>query len=272
MKALVSKPVNLTQIQYNELCERGGGVRGGPARKKTLELLRASGRALNQEAYDQIGDNLRAFPDANPWHICFAVALNWGRFAKFDLAFTEAVIRTLEGWDEAQAKAASTFHYEKGPNAIRESLYGGWLTISKLDLPDSLPEDLASLVRVQSRWLRVILNDRPRFMGGWNATAIFMVALFAHKPMSDAMISPEILLPIGGPITRGLRRLHDGHLLTRPPDPREEDEALDYGQIMLVNGQFAELKQGLQDWSFVDVHSGLYMLGTALPESMSWYP
>lgn len=272
MKALVSKPVNLTQIQFNELCEKGGGVRGGPTRKKTLEVLRASGRALNREAYDQIGDNLRAFPEANPWHICYAVALNWGRFAKFDLVFTEAVIRTLDGWDEAEAKAASTFHYEKGPGAIRESLYGGWLTFSRLDLPDRLPDDLASLVRVQSRWLRVILNDKPRFMGGWNATAIFMVALFANKAMSDSMISPEILLPIGGPITRGLQRLHDGHLLTRPPDPREEDEALDYGQIMLVNGQLAELKQGLDDWSFVDIHSGIYMLGTALPESMGWYP
>lgn len=272
MRAPISKPVNLTQTQFNELCEKGGGVKGGPARKKTLELLRASGRALNREAYDQIGDNLRAFPDANPWHVCYAVALNWGRFAKFDLAFTEAVIRALDGWSEADAKLASGFHYEKGPNAIRESLYGAWITFSQVTLPEDLPTELPALVRAQSRWLRVVLNEKPRFIGGWNATAIFMVALFANKPMSDAMLSPEILLPIGGPITRGLRRLHEGHLLVRPPDPREEDESLDFGQITLVNGQFAELKQGLDDWSFVDVHSGIYMLGTALPESMNWYP
>jgi hypothetical protein len=40
MKALISKPVNDTQQRFNELCVKGGGPSGGPARTKVLELLR----------------------------------------------------------------------------------------------------------------------------------------------------------------------------------------------------------------------------------------
>jgi hypothetical protein len=272
MKALIAKPINNTQIEFNALCEKGGGQKGGPTRKKTLELLRASGRALNIEAHNQITEALDLLPGANPWHVCYAVAMNWGRLARADPTFTEAAVGCLESFNAADVATACKFPFEKGPDAVRDSLHGGWIAFSKLALAGPLPTDLPGMVRAQAKWLRVILTEKPRFVGAWNGTALFMVALFANPKLAATMTEPEVLLPIGGPISAGLNILHQAHLLSRPSEPKEESESLDFGQITLINGQFAEVQRGLDDWSLVDVHSGLYMLGTRLPESKAWYP
>jgi hypothetical protein len=272
MKPLITKPVNLTQEEFNELCTKGGGQGGGPARKRTLELLRASGRALNVAAYREIAEALAAKPGANPWHVCYAVAMSWGRLARPDPTFFEAASNALVDFDPIEVSTACKFPFEKGPTAVRESIHGGWLAFSKNPLRGPLPSDLAGMVRAQAKWLRVILADKPRFVGAWNGTALFMVALFANPSLAQAMTEPEVLLPIGGPITTGLNILHKANLLSQPAQPREEEESLDYGQIMLINGQFAELQRGLDGWGLIEVHSGLYMLGTRLAESRAWYP
>jgi hypothetical protein len=272
MTPIIKAPINNTQDQFNDLCLKGGGVKGGPARKKTLELLRASGCALDMTAYEQIADALRQNPEANPWHVCYAVAMCWGRLARLDPDFVQAAVASLETFDPAAVATACKFPFEKGPNAVRDSLHGGWIAFSKAGLAGPLPTDIPGLVRAQTKWLRVVLSDKPRFVGAWNGTALFMVALFANPTLAESMVEPEVLLPIGGPITAGLNILHQAHLSVRPPEPKEEDESLDFGQIMLINGQFAEIRRGLADWSLVEVHSGIYMLGTRLPESRAWYP
>jgi len=33
MRALISGPTNSTQVEFNRLCQLGGGARGGPARE-----------------------------------------------------------------------------------------------------------------------------------------------------------------------------------------------------------------------------------------------
>jgi hypothetical protein len=264
--------INNTQTEFNELCLKGGGQHGGPTRKKTLELLRASGRSLNIEAYREIADALKQLPAANPWHVCYAVGLTWGRLARPDPAFFAAAVRSLETFDSDAVAVAAKFPMEKGPNAVRESLHGGWIAFSKVDLDGPLPVDMRGTIRAQAKWLRVVLSEKPRFIGAWNGTALFMAALFANPALAATLVDPEVLLPIGGPISAGLNILHRTHLLAQPPEPKEESESLDFGQIQIINGQFAEIRQGLDDWSLIDVHSGLYMLGTRLPESKNWYP
>src|SRR5262245_33295465 len=54
MRALISEPRNDTQAEFNRLCELGGGQRGGPARGKVCELLRASAHELNEFAYGEM--------------------------------------------------------------------------------------------------------------------------------------------------------------------------------------------------------------------------
>src|SRR5690606_38855160 len=90
MKAPISKPVNDAQRAFNALCENGGGARGGPARSKVLDLLWEAGKGLNRRATREMREQFAAFPDANPWHVCFAVALSWGHLAELDLDFTQA--------------------------------------------------------------------------------------------------------------------------------------------------------------------------------------
>lgn len=92
MKAQIANPVNDTQAEFNRLCELGGGFRGGPAPSRVKELLRASGKALNQIAYSEMAAHLAALPSANPWHVCFAVGLAWGHLAKLELEFTKAAV------------------------------------------------------------------------------------------------------------------------------------------------------------------------------------
>lgn len=135
MKALISKPVNDLQRQFNELCEKGGGVKGGPVRGKTQELLKFYGQTLNQGASEEIQEHLAAFPDANPWHVCFALGLCWGHLAKVDLTFTEAAIGALDHINDDDLKTAGNFHLERGPEPIINSLKGGNALFQKVVLP-----------------------------------------------------------------------------------------------------------------------------------------
>ena len=273
MKAPIGAPLNHTQRRFNELCELGGGPRGGPARGKVLELLSESGRVLNQFAYRQTGQHLGAFPDANPWHVCFAVALCWGHLAKLELAFTAAVVGALADWNSDDLKMAQAFHQERGPKPIEQSLIGANALFSKVTLPAQLPETLKQLERAQERWLSPVLNPttRPPYIGAWNATAMFMVALFAKPDLAATQLSPPPMLPPGGPIHAGLALLRRCGIVSRPPAGSTlDDAAFEPGALYENNGLLAELCGQRKDWCLIDVHSGIYMLGTRHSGSDGW--
>ncbi|RME18884.1 MAG: hypothetical protein D6801_00195 [Alphaproteobacteria bacterium] len=273
MKAPITKPVNDAQRAFNELCEKGGGVRGGPARGKVLALLKETGQSLNKLAMSEMADQLAAFPEANPWHVCFAVGLSWGHLARLDLEFTEAVCNVLSDWNTADLKKAASFHMERGPTPIEQSLKGAYNLFGRVTLPATLPDSLEKLGRAQERWLSPILNpkDRPPYIGAWNATAMFMTALFAQPSLAASQKSPPPMLPPGGPIFAGLSLLHRAGILSRPPAGSDLDDAsFEPGALYENNGLFAELCNQLSDWCLIDVHSGVYMLGTRHPHSGSW--
>lgn len=273
MKAPIAKPVNDAQIEFNLLCEKGGGVKGGPARGKVLELLRSSGKKLNGLATREAHDHLAALPDANPWHVCFAIGLSWGHLAQIDTEFTAAVCRVLASWNAKDLAKAQSFHLERGAEPIRQSLTGAHVLFGKVKLPIALPTTLDQLQRAQERWLSPILNkaERPPYIGSWNATAMFMAALFAQPALAETHTSPPPMLPPGGPIFDGLVLLHKAGIISRGPAGSElDDESFEPGAIYENNGLFAELCKQLADWSLIDVHSGVYMLGTRHPLSGTW--
>jgi hypothetical protein len=272
MKALIAEPVNSTQREFNKLCELGGGQGGGPARGKVLELLRASGQRLNAMAFRQVGEQMSAFPEANPWHVCFAIGLCWGHLAWMDVDFTKAVIGVLSNWNDADLSAARKFHMERGPEPIEQSLRGGYMLFDKVLLPGKLPDTLERLWRAQERWLTPVLSPtRPKYIGSWNATAMFMIALFAQPALARTQREPKPLLPPGGPIFEGLKLLHRARLLSRAPSGGPlDDQAFEPGVLYENNELFSELHRGRNDWGLIDVHSGVYMLGTRHPHSDNW--
>lgn|GEM_PF-1169225 len=273
MKALISKPVNDLQRQFNELCEKGGGVKGGPVRGKTLELLKFYGQTLNQGASEEIQEHLAAFPDANPWHVCFALGLCWGHLAKVDLTFTEAAIGALEHVNDDDLKTAGGFHLERGPEPIINSLKGGHALFQKVVLPPSLPDTLDRMDRAQQRWLAPVVHptDRPAYIGSWNATAMFMTALFSNPTLAATQMEPKPVLPPGGPIFIGLSILHDAGLVTTAPDTAGIDgNSFEPGVLYTNNALLQSLLAGCTGWSLTDVHSGVYLLGTRHHESDNW--
>jgi hypothetical protein len=273
MKALIAKPVNDTQRVFNELCLKGGGVGGGPARSKVLELLRESGQNLNKLAYKEAADQFEAFPDANPWHVCFAIALAWGHLAKLELGFTEAVVSVLAEWNAADLQKAAAYHLERGPQPIEQSLTGAQMLFEKVVIPKALPTTLDGIGRAQERWLSPVLNPktRPPYIGAWNGTAMFMTALFAQPALAATQVAGAPALPPGGPIYMGLKYLHQAKITSKPPAANElDDAAFEPGVIYEDNGLFGELCKQQQGWCLIDVHSGIYMLGTRDPRSNSW--
>lgn len=173
MKITLPEPLNQTQREFRRLCELGGGRSGGPAEGKVRELLRASGKRLNAFGYAIMKEHLTAFPSANPWYVCFAVGLSWGHLAKLEVEFTGAVVTLLAEWNDDSLKIARSFHMERGPQPIEESLRGGWSLFTRVVLPTELPPTLERLRRAQDRWLGAILGpERPRYIGSWNATAL----------------------------------------------------------------------------------------------------
>ena len=136
----ISNPVNDTQRGFNELCARGGGQRGGPARTRVQELLADSGRALTAIGHREIIEHLDHYADRSPWHVCFAVGLCWGRLARLDLEFTGAAVRLIEDWNDSDLRLARRFHYERGPGPIEQSLMGGHVLFGRVNLPPTLPD------------------------------------------------------------------------------------------------------------------------------------
>lgn len=266
------KPLNDAQKEFRELCEAGGGAQGGPPRTKVQQLLRTAGQSLNAFGYDEIGSHLAALPDHNPWHVCFAVGMSWGHLAKLDLTFTEAAANLMSSWNSSDLQIACSFHMERGPQPIHDSLSGAYQLFQLVKLPQGLPRDLKSIGRAQERWLTPILSpNRPKYIGSWNATAMFMVALFAQPALAATMKDRAFMLPPGGPIFNALKLLHQAHILNTPPAGSElDDNAFEPGALYENNALMESLLKGLSDWGMLEVHSGLYMLGTRYPLSNQW--
>lgn len=273
MKPLIAKPVNETQRLFNDFCGKGGGKNGGPARGVVLEILRSSGQSLNQYATNTMNSHLAEFPDANPWFVCFSVGLGWGHLARLELDFTRAVTSVLANWNDDDLRRAQSYHLERGPKPIEQSLIGAHMLFQKVILPKSLPTTLEQLSRAQERWLSPILNpkERPPYIGAWNATSMFMTSLFAQPALAAKYVAPPPMLPPGGPIYAGLTLLHKAGILSRAPAGSElDDSSFEPGAIYENNDLLAELCSQRSDWSLIDVHSGVYMLGTRHPQSGTW--
>lgn len=272
-KFQLPKAINDTQRVFADLCLKGGGPKGGPARTKVQKLLMDSGQSLNKTANAEMAGAIKDNPDADPWHVCFAVGLCWGHLAVLTNDFIRAAVDYLQTGAMTSLHTAAGFHYERGPDPISQSLRGGRILFSKVVLPKGLPTTLKGIGRAQERWLTPILSpERPPYIGSWNATAMFMTALFAQPSLASTLITPEVMLPPGGPIFAGLSLLHKTHVLNRAPDGSElDDAAFEPGSIYANTGLMAELLQGMSGCSLIDIHSGLYMLGTRWAESDKWF-
>ena len=100
---------------------------------------------------------------------------------------------------------------------------------------------------------------------------MFMSALFARPELAALQREPRPVLPPGGPIVAGLRTLHRTHVVREAPDGSElDDESFEPGALYQNNEIMAGLLRGRDDWSLLDVHTGIYLLGTRDPRSDTW--
>lgn len=100
---------------------------------------------------------------------------------------------------------------------------------------------------------------------------MFMVSLFAAPALAAELLRPDVLLPPGGPIYAGLSILHKSHVLARKPAGSDlDDQAFEPGALYENNALFEDVLRGHAGWHMIDVHSGIYLLGTRLAESASW--
>lgn len=267
----IARPVNDTQERFNELCDLGGGRGGGPVWTRLQQLLKESGRTLSIYMEDYVKQTLTELADYNPWHVCFAIGVSWGHLAKEDLVFTEAAARLLDIWNNDDLRIARRFHYERGPEPLVQSLWGGAILFRRVRLPEANPTDLKVLQQAQQRWLSPILSpDRPPYIGSWNSVAMFMAALFTSPQMWQRLVDQTVLLPPGGPIFNGLNILYKANILSGPPEGNSlDDEAFQPGALYVNQALMEELHRGHSDWSITDVHGGIYLLGTRFRASQS---
>src|SRR3981081_3249196 len=133
---VLPKAINALQREFAELCKKGGGQKGGPARGKVQALLKTYGKHLNEYAHSETVEQLQTYAEYDPWHVCFAIGLSWGHLAKLDLDFTGAVVGLLRGWNDDDLKTAKQFHMERGPDPIEQSLRGAQMLFSSVTLPE----------------------------------------------------------------------------------------------------------------------------------------
>lgn len=265
MKKLISSPVNEYQERFNQICEDGGGQKHGPTRGKVQALLRDAGQALNQYAYCEIETALDNLPDKDPWHVCFAMGLCWGEMATMDSTFFEAAVGCIEGWNDADRKTARKFCTQKGADLVEGSLRSAFRIFDDVTrFPvGEIPDTLEGLNKAQRSWLRSVDKLQPTYIGPWNATALFMVALFARPDLAASMVTSGPILPPGGPIHRALNLLFQAGTTALPAQSLEDDNRFSaLAAATADNGTMQDLLRGLSDCSMVDMHSGLYMIGT----------
>ena len=267
----ISKPVNKVQERYNDLCGLGGGK---PERTSVQALLKEGGLILNKMGHDEITKHLSTFPDRNPWHICFAMGLCWGHLAKDEGTFIDAATRVLSELNTPDLKTASSYHFERGPLPVEQSLRGGYLLFQKVTLPETLPNTLHNFSRAHERWISPLIgkaSTRPKYIGSWNATAMFMIGIFSKPELWPKFKSGIVNLPPNGPVYRAMHILYSGGVSDKPPVGTEFDESsYDPTAIYLNNAIIAELIDDESDLNMIDLHSGLYMLGTRYPHSKNW--
>lgn len=98
-----------------------------------------------------------------------------------------------------------------------------------------------------------------------------MVALFAQPELAATHAQPPPILPPSGPIFSGLKLLHKAGVLSRPPEGNSlDDEAFEPGALYLNNALLAELRKDMDECTMIDIHGGVYMLGTRHPHSDTW--
>jgi hypothetical protein len=101
---------------------------------------------------------------------------------------------------------------------------------------------------------------------------MFMVGLFSNPKLSAQLLTPAVLLPPGGPLFAGLTILYQNHFLGRKPAGSQlDDEQFESGALYENNELFAETIRGATDFSLLDAHSGIYLLGTRHPSSDNWF-
>lgn len=246
---------------------------GGPLRGKVQSLLRESGQELNKLAESEIAAALHLLPDASPWKVCFAMGLVWGHLAKLSDDYMKASVGYLEDGGHSDLVSAALHFNERGPLPIEQSLSGGRQLFELVTLPETLSDTLPKMKQAQDRWLSPILSkNRPKYIGSWNATAMFMVGLFAQPALGDQLKEAGVMLPPGGPIFAALNILNQGGVLASKPEGSElDDAAFEPGAIYANTGLMAELRKGRDDWDLLDVHSGLYMLRTRDPASATYF-
>ena len=264
--------MNEIQQRFAELCKKGGGPRGGPARGRVQDLLKDGGERLNRLAFDETREALEDNRGSDPWHVCFAVGLAWGHLAQLEKAFISQAVEYLRSGDALQLDEASKFCLERGPEPLRASLAGAKILFETVRLPTELPDSLDQIDRAQQRWLGKITGpQRPRYIGSWNATAMFMVASFAQPKLAQTMRRNDFMLPPGGPITVALAKLHRVHTISsRPAGGDMDDDGWEPGVLYENNALMAELIPGPTNLNMIDLHSGLYLLGTNHPQADSW--
>jgi hypothetical protein len=271
---VIGKPLNDVQRRFNDLCKAGGGKLGGPARTKVQELLHTGSSKLNELAFTESTSHLSDLADRDPWKVCYAVAISWGHLAKLDIEFTAAATEVLDTLNPAAMKFACKFHLERGPIPIEQSLQAGFTMFQRVILPPTLPDTIKKYRTAQERWMQGILDKtrtRPRYMGSWNAVALFMVGLFSNPSLASTLTSAEVALPPNGPVFSALSILHKVHIASQPPSGGPlDDDTFEPGVIYANNGLMAELIPGRTGWNLLDVHSGLYLLGTRDPTSAAW--
>jgi hypothetical protein len=149
------------------------------------------------------------------------------------------------------------------------------MMFQKVRLPNNLPDSLEDIGTAQQRWLTPITSpsrERPPFIGSWNATAMFMVAVLSQAELAAQLMGPVVLLPSGGAVFNALSILHRDHILsTRPAGTELDDQEFEPGAIYENNALFVDLHRGHAGWNLCEVNMGLFMLGTRLADSDNWF-
>lgn len=264
MSLLISKPLNRIQRDWNALVHDASAENRKIGRSELHRLLITKSRPHTDFAINEMQSQLGELHKYNPWHVLYALGLAWGHFASLDIGFTSEAVEAIATGSPTATAAACKYHLERGPDGIERSLRGARQLFALVPPPATIPDNIRSLARLQQRFYGPSLRaeTRPYGVGGWNATALILMALFARPDLADQLKSSDILMPPSGTISAALALLHRASLVSQRPLETLSEDAFDAAATAANTVLMVEVVSGLTSGSIVEVHNGLWLLGT----------
>lgn len=262
---------NMLQTEFATLVDRSGDNREILVEGLAPLLLDAGGD-LNANGARQLQEYLTGIPFEDLHIGWFVAGIAWGRDAEDSREFVLSAVQAIKSSKPKDHKRAMRFALAGRHRRLENLLRAGRQIVLQERHPCPISA-IEELNEYQQRLFKALqLLPDVQGIGNWNLGAMFFCAALSDPQWRVEMNKARPRLPMSAPIFHSMEQLYSLRVLSRQPNYnpwRPKDSS--YPEALYSNNALLEeLCQKLGTSRILDIHSGLYLLGTRNVDANSW--